>query len=241
MTTPRISRNYRAWLDLAAWAGLVVTCLAVLAITPVQHAFLGFLAIGSGFCISLGVFLNRQRITQLRAYALAHAPLPSHGGAGAALQADWHRLPGTPDSAVAMLFDELPIALIQIGDADLQPAPLRRTQQPAETDTVQPVLGFVPGILGLQLDPGGYRATLNGTDLQLTAVEFTLLAHLAEHPGRIYSRSQLMDAIYADHRVVTDRTIDSHVKKLRKKIAAVAVGQELIHSVYGVGYKFERN
>jgi two-component system, OmpR family, response regulator BaeR len=98
-----------------------------------------------------------------------------------------------------------------------------------------------PAAAGLQLDPGGYRATLNGTDLQLTAVEFTLLAYLADHPGRIYSRSQLMDAIYADHRVVTDRTIDSHVKKLRKKIAAGADDQELIHSVYGVGYKFERN
>lgn len=98
-----------------------------------------------------------------------------------------------------------------------------------------------PAAVGLQLDQGGYRATLNGTDLQLTAVEFSLLAYLAGHPGRIYSRSQLMDAIYADHRVVTDRTIDSHIKKLRKKIAAVARDDELIHSVYGVGYKFERN
>jgi len=94
---------------------------------------------------------------------------------------------------------------------------------------------------GLQLDQGGYRAILNGTDLLLTAVEFSLLRILAEHPGRIYSRSQLMDAIYADHRVVTDRTIDSHIKKLRKKISAVARDEELIHSVYGVGYKFESN
>jgi len=94
---------------------------------------------------------------------------------------------------------------------------------------------------GLRLDEPGYRATLKGIDLQVTAVEFTLLAYLADHPGRIYSRSQLMDAIYSDHRVVTDRTIDSHIKKLRKKIAAVSPDEELIHSVYGVGYKFERN
>jgi len=97
-----------------------------------------------------------------------------------------------------------------------------------------------PAAAGLQLDQGGYRATLKGVDLQLTAVEFTLLAFLAAHPGRIYSRSQLMDSIYSDHRVVTDRTIDSHIKKLRKKITAVARDEELIHSVYGVGYKFEK-
>jgi two-component system, OmpR family, response regulator BaeR len=94
---------------------------------------------------------------------------------------------------------------------------------------------------GLMLDEAGYRANLKGTDLQLTAIEFTLLAFLADHPGRIYSRSQLMDSIYPDRRVVTDRTIDSHIKKLRKKIAAVSPEEELIRSVYGVGYKFELN
>jgi len=92
---------------------------------------------------------------------------------------------------------------------------------------------------GLQLDAEGYRALLDGRDLELTAVEFNLLAYLAARPGRIYTRSQLMDAIYPDRRVVTDRTIDSHIKKLRKKIAAVSPANELIRSVYGVGYKYE--
>jgi len=59
------------------------------------------------------------------------------------------------------------------------------------------------------------------------------------NPGRIYSRQQLMDRIYSDERVVSDRTIDSHIKKLRKKIADAFPGKELIYSVYGVGYKFE--
>jgi two-component system, OmpR family, response regulator BaeR len=98
-----------------------------------------------------------------------------------------------------------------------------------------------PAADGLMLDEAGYRASLKGADLQLTAIEFTLLAFLADHPGRIFSRSQLMDSIYPDRRVVTDRTIDSHIKKLRKKIAAVSPEEELIRSVYGVGYKFERN
>ena len=70
-------------------------------------------------------------------------------------------------------------------------------------------------------------------------MEFKLLHFLAANPGRIYSRSQLMDRIYPDQRTVSDRTIDSHVKKLRKKMAAIVPDGEFIHSVYGVGYKYE--
>ena len=92
---------------------------------------------------------------------------------------------------------------------------------------------------GLALDADKFRALLHGRDLDLTAVEFKLLHFLYQNPGRIYSRGQLMDRIYSDQRIVSDRTIDSHIKKLRKKIAAVAPDEELIHSIYGVGYKFE--
>ena len=92
---------------------------------------------------------------------------------------------------------------------------------------------------GLTLDEARYRAVLDGTELDLTAVEFKLLKFLAANPGRIYGRQQLMDRIYPDQRVVNDRTIDSHIKKLRKKIADASPDRELIHSVYGVGYKFE--
>jgi two-component system response regulator BaeR len=97
-----------------------------------------------------------------------------------------------------------------------------------------------PQLPGLLLDGQRYRASLNGQDLDLTAVEFNLLQMLYSTPGRIYSRSQLMDRIYPDERVVSDRTIDSHIKKLRKKIAVAAPDHELIHSLYGVGYKFEQ-
>jgi len=92
---------------------------------------------------------------------------------------------------------------------------------------------------GLTLDESRILAQWHGKDLNLTAVEFHLLSILASEPGRIFSRGQLMNRIYSDHRIVSDRTIDSHIKKLRKKIDAAAAGQELIHSVYGVGYKFE--
>ncbi len=92
---------------------------------------------------------------------------------------------------------------------------------------------------GLVLDEQRYRATLYGRDLGLTAIEFKLLQFLAANPGCIYGRQQLMDKIYPDERVVSDRTIDSHIKKLRKKISLVSPGQGYIHSIYGVGYKFE--
>jgi two-component system response regulator BaeR len=91
----------------------------------------------------------------------------------------------------------------------------------------------------LVLDRSGYRAVIGGRDLGLTAVEFQLLQVLAAHPGRIYTRDQLMDAMYRDERIVADRTVDSHVKKIRKKIAAVLPDREIVHSVYGLGYKFE--
>ncbi len=92
---------------------------------------------------------------------------------------------------------------------------------------------------GLVLDTQTYKATVNGQDLDLTAVEFQLLKVLSDQPGRIFSRSVLVDKIYNDGRVVSDRTIDSHIKKLRKKIADVLPDIELIHSLYAVGYKFE--
>jgi two-component system response regulator BaeR len=106
-------------------------------------------------------------------------------------------------------------------------AVLRRT---AGTSTVK----------GLILDESRYRATLNGRNLELTAVEFKLLSLLASNPGRLYGRQQLMDLIYPDQRIVSDRTIDSHIKKLRRKIAIACPKEELIHSLYGVGYKFEQ-
>src|SRR5688572_18849024 len=92
---------------------------------------------------------------------------------------------------------------------------------------------------GLTLDESGYKATLAGRDLGLTTVEFELLKVLASQPGRIYTREQLMDAMYRDQRVVSDRTVDSHVKKIRRKITAVLPDREIVHSVYGLGYKYE--
>ena len=93
----------------------------------------------------------------------------------------------------------------------------------------------------LEMNHEKMQAKVNGTDLKLTAVEYELLKTMYESVGKIFSRNQLMDGIYQDHRIVSERTIDSHIKKLRKKISAANQELELIHSVYGVGYKYEQN
>jgi two-component system response regulator BaeR len=91
----------------------------------------------------------------------------------------------------------------------------------------------------LALDAQSMTASLAGKRLDLTPVEFRLLRALAERPGRVYSRAQLLDHAYLDGRVVLDRTVDTHVKNLRRKFADVVPGVEFIHAVYGVGFKYE--
>ncbi|MFP1682481.1 response regulator [Alloalcanivorax sp. C16-1] len=93
---------------------------------------------------------------------------------------------------------------------------------------------------GLELDRHRFEAVHGGARVPLTAIEFELLATLARQPGRIWSRDQLMDVIYPDHRVVSDRTIDSHIRKLRRKLSEGLTGDhDWIGSVYGVGYRLQ--
>ena len=91
----------------------------------------------------------------------------------------------------------------------------------------------------IDLDEGRFEARVRGQPVALTPVEFRLLRKLATQPGRVYSRQQLMDALYSDHRVVSDRTVDSHVKNLRRKLGEAGV--DPIASIYGLGYRFEWN
>ncbi len=109
-------------------------------------------------------------------------------------------------------------------------AVLRRVQVNTET---------AADTFGVTLNPEAFTASYNGTPIELTPVEFRLLEVLMSQPGRVYSRASLMDAIYTDNRVVTDRTVDSHVKNLRRKLQAVMPAEEIIRSIYGVGYKLE--
>lgn len=91
----------------------------------------------------------------------------------------------------------------------------------------------------LRLNEDGWQALADDQDLGLTAVEFQLLKVMMQSPGRIFSRDQLMDHMYRDHRIVSERTVDSHIKKLRRKIASIWPERDVIRSIYAVGYKFE--
>jgi two-component system response regulator BaeR len=91
----------------------------------------------------------------------------------------------------------------------------------------------------LAIDDDKHHVALDGHAIVLTPVEFRLLKLLASNPGRVFSRNRVLEDLYADHRVVTDRTVDSHVKNLRKKLEAACPGEAIVHSVYGLGYKIE--
>ena len=90
----------------------------------------------------------------------------------------------------------------------------------------------------LVIDEAKFSASYRGQALNLTPVEFALLRTLSGQAGRVFSRDQLMNEMYSDYRVVSDRAVDTHIKNLRRKLQAVSEGQELIESVYGLGYRF---
>jgi len=91
----------------------------------------------------------------------------------------------------------------------------------------------------LALDPQRHECTWEGKPVRLTVTEFLILQALAQRPGFVKSRDSLMDAAYDDQVYVDDRTIDSHIKRLRKKFKAVADDFDAIETLYGVGYRYK--
>ncbi|MBV1775284.1 response regulator [Burkholderiaceae bacterium DAT-1] len=89
------------------------------------------------------------------------------------------------------------------------------------------------------VDEAAQRIHCQGQLLNLTPQEFRLLMVLMRSPGRIFSRAHLLELAYDHSRDVFDRTVDSHIKNLRKKLATILPDLDVIHSVYGVGYRFE--
>ncbi len=90
----------------------------------------------------------------------------------------------------------------------------------------------------LAIDPARHRVAWDGHDIALTVTEFLILETLATRSGLVKSRDQLMDAAYKDDVYVDDRTIDSHIKRLRKKFRVVDPSFKAIDTLYGVGYRF---
>ena len=101
----------------------------------------------------------------------------------------------------------------------------------------QPPKNLSQAIGPFSCDPNKMSIHLCDQLLSLTAVEFRLLSYLLNHPEITFSRDELLNQMYDDYRLVTDRTIDTHIKNLRKKIQQIIPTPEVIQSVYGVGYK----
>ena len=91
----------------------------------------------------------------------------------------------------------------------------------------------------LQVDAPRQRISCRGQELDLTPQEYRLLSVMIQYPGRVFSRSQLLELAYDDPAGVFDRAVDSHVKNIRKKLAAVLPEHHVVRSVYGQGYRFE--
>ncbi len=115
-------------------------------------------------------------------------------------------------------------------------AVLRRTE--AQPDGVRPPRSEGKPVVGhglLRLDPNTFEVGFDGKPVTLTATEFHLVAGLLAYPGKVYSREELMQKAYDENIVVTDRTIDTHVRRIRKKFAEV--GADPVETVHGIGYK----
>lgn len=106
----------------------------------------------------------------------------------------------------------------------------------AQPDTGTPSDAIVVGDGLLSISDSMRTVTLSGTELDLTPKEFELITLFARNPGRAFSRDYLLERIWGDDTYVTDRTVDTHVQRLRKKLGDEA---ELIRTVWGIGYKFQ--
>jgi DNA-binding response OmpR family regulator len=92
---------------------------------------------------------------------------------------------------------------------------------------------------GVELDRSSCQVRLHGELLALTATEFRLLEYLMSRPGNVFSREQLLNAVWGQDRAITDRTVDVYILRLRQKVERDPAAPELIHSVRGFGYSFE--
>jgi len=120
--------------------------------------------------------------------------------------------------------------------AILRRAELVRIEAEAQIEASDPGLKLVRG--RLEMDPARHKVTWAGQPVSLTVTEFMILEALALRPGMIKTRNQLMDAAYSDDIFIDDRTIDSHIKRLRRKFRAVDPRFAMIETLYGAGYSF---
>jgi two-component system alkaline phosphatase synthesis response regulator PhoP len=132
----------------------------------------------------------------------------------------------------------------EVGADDYIPKPFSPRELVARVSTVLRRARYDSGrtarfeVAGVSIDAGRLRVERDGDPIDLTATEFQLLAHLARHPGRVYTRAQLLDAVRGTEVESFDRAIDAHVKNIRRKLEPDPHHPRYLLTVYGLGYKF---
>jgi DNA-binding response OmpR family regulator len=120
--------------------------------------------------------------------------------------------------------------------AILRRAEMMRAQSRTSEETDKPIVHE-----NLNIDPIGRAVLVNDVDVMLTAKEFDLLYLLASHPGRVFSRDYLLDRLWGDHYGGFERTVDTHIQRLRRKLGGSDGVAARIVTLWGVGYKYDRN
>ncbi len=163
-------------------------------------------------------------------------------GSGFDLIAEWRRTKRIPIIVLSSRDGEADrVVALEAGADDYVTKPFSPREVVARVRAVlrrsQTESSAVGTLIALSVEASTRRARANGSSLELTRVEFDVLACLLEQPGRVYSRGELITRVWGDGFAITDRTIDSHVKALRKKVAEAGAEPGLIETVRGVGYR----
>ena len=167
-------------------------------------------------------------------------------------------LPGKDGVAVCQeirTFSQIPIIMVtakteevdrliglELGADDYVCKPFSLRELAARIKAVLRRFEYIPApaeTRGLNLEKASSSVSFQGQRVELTAIEYNIMEKLIRSPGRIFKRDELIDVAYTDGRIVNDRTVDSHMKKIRKKLNQIAPEQKFVHSIYGAGYKFE--
>jgi two-component system phosphate regulon response regulator PhoB len=133
---------------------------------------------------------------------------------------------------------------LELGADDYIPKPFSPRELVARVRAVlrrfeRPLAPAVVNAGDIEIDSGGMTLTVRGTLTQTTATEFRLLEYLARHPGRVFTRDQLLDAVWRDTHYVTPRSVDVYVRRIREKIEADPEEPRYLKTVRGAGYRFE--
>ena len=164
-------------------------------------------------------------------------------------------LPGLDGLAVCRAvraFSEVPIVMVtalveeidrllglEVGADDYLCKPFSPRELMARIKAILRRAGSAAPARPISVDEAGRRICIHGLPLDLTPSEFVILAGMARRPGQVFSRAQLLDLACQDSLEVNDRAVDSHIKNLRRKLAAALPQADAIHSIYGLGYRLD--